>query len=53
MAIKKRNYKKEYQDFHGKPEKIKDRASRNKARRAKVKSGSASKGDGRDVDHRD
>lgn len=29
----KRNYKKEYRDYHGKPEQIKRRSSRNKARR--------------------
>lgn len=30
---KKRDYKKEYQDFHGKPEQIKKRSMRNQARR--------------------
>jgi hypothetical protein len=28
-----RNYRKEYDDFHGKPEQIKRRSNRNKARR--------------------
>ena len=31
-----RNYKKEYQDYHGLPEQIKKRASRNKARKMMV-----------------
>jgi hypothetical protein len=48
-----RNYAKEYRDFHGKPEKIADRSSRNKARRLMEKQGVVRKGDGRDVDHRD
>lgn len=45
---KKRNYKKEYADFHGTPKQIKLRAKRNAARRAiglKV-------GDKREVDHK-
>lgn len=43
-----RNYKKEYRDFHGKPEQIKKRSMRNKARR---KLG-LKKGDGKEVDHK-
>lgn len=42
-----RDYKKEYRDFHGKPEQIKHRAERNKAR---AESG-LSVGDQREVDH--
>ena len=45
---KKRNYKKEYRDFHGKPEQIKNRGIRNKAR---SESGLAV-GDPREVDHK-
>lgn len=44
----KRNYKKEYQEYHSKPEQKKNRAARNKARRdmgLKV-------GDPREVDHK-
>jgi hypothetical protein len=44
----KRDYKKEYRDFHGKPAQIKARAERNAARSAmglKV-------GDGKEVDHK-
>jgi len=48
-----RNYAKEYRDYHGKPEQIADRSSRNKARRVMEKRGVVRKGDGRDVDHRD
>lgn len=33
MAERKRNYQKEYRDFHGKPEQRKRRSNRNKARR--------------------
>jgi hypothetical protein len=47
-----RNYAKEYRDYHGKPEQIADRSSRNKARRLMEKKGVVRKGDGRDVDHR-
>lgn len=44
-----RDYKKEYRDYHGKPEQKKRRAARNAARR---KAG-LKKGDGKEVDHRD
>lgn len=47
MARKKRDFRKEYDDFHGKPEQIKKRAARNKARRLK----GLKKGDKREVDH--
>lgn len=48
-----RNYKKEYRDYHGKPEQIKRRAGRNAGRRQMTKLGMARKGDGKDVDHKD
>ena len=48
MAVKKRDYKKEYKDFHGKPEQIKNRNLRNKAR----KESGLKKGDPREVDHK-
>ena len=51
--MKKRNYKKEYANYHSKPEQKKNRASRNAARAKMVKAGVAQKGDGKDVDHRD
>lgn len=50
---KKRNYKSEYANYQGKPEQIKKRASRNKARSLLEKQGKVSKGDGKDVDHKD
>lgn len=46
-----RDYKKEYREFHGKPEQIKRRAERVKARRLMEKTGAVHKGDGKDVDH--
>lgn len=46
-----RDYKKEYAEFHGKPEQIARRAERVKARRMMEKTGAAQKGDGKDVDH--
>ena len=49
---KKRNYKKEYANYHSKPEQKKNRAARNKARAAAVKRGAAKKGDGKDVGHK-
>lgn len=48
----KRNYKKEYQRYQGKPAQIKRRSSRNKARRIMMKRGRVRKGDGKDVDHK-
>lgn len=47
-----RDYDKEYKDYHGKPEQIKRRAARNKARRYMVKNGRTHKGDPREVDHK-
>ena len=48
----KRDYKAEYDNYHGKPEQIKKRAERVKARRMMEKSGAVTKGDGKDVDHK-
>lgn len=50
---KKRDYKREYAIYHGKPEQIKRRALRNKARRLMARAGLVKKGDGKDVHHRD
>ena len=47
-----RNYKKEYENYHSKPEQKKNRASRNAARAAMLKKGKVKKGDGKDVTHR-
>lgn len=46
-----RNYKKEYENYQGKPEQIKNRAKRNAARAKMMKAGRVTKGDGKDVDH--
>ena len=48
---KTRPYKKEYEEYQGKPEQIKKRAKRNAARAELMKDGKVHKGDGRDVDH--
>ena len=55
IATKKedRDYKKEYDNYHGKPEQIKRRAKRVQARRDLEKQGRVSKGDGKDIDHKD
>jgi hypothetical protein len=47
----KRNYKKEYAEYHGLPEQKKRRAERNKARKEAVDKGLVHKGDGKEVDH--
>lgn len=51
MPSKKRNYRKEYDNYHCKPKQKKNRAARNAGRAAMVKAGKASKGDNMDVDH--
>ena len=48
---KPRPYKKEYEEYQGKPEQIKKRAARNAARAELAKTGKVHKGDGKDVDH--
>lgn len=47
-----RDYKKEYEAYHGKPEQIKRRAARVMARRKMIKAGKAAVGDGKDVAHK-
>lgn len=47
-----RDYKKEYNDYHGTPEQKRRRAERNAARRKMEKTGRVRKGDGKDVDHK-
>lgn len=47
-----RNFKKEYANYHSKPEQKKRRASRNAARRKMERDGRVRKGDGKDVAHR-
>jgi hypothetical protein len=48
---KPRPYKKEYEEYQGKPEQIKKRAARNAARAKLMKEGKVHKGDGKDVAH--
>lgn len=48
----KRNYRKEYDNYHGTKEQIKKRTQRNSARATLEKEGRVSKGDGKDVDHK-
>lgn len=47
-----RDYKKEYAEYHSKPEQKKNRAQRNAARREMEEKGLVRKGDGKDVDHK-
>jgi hypothetical protein len=47
-----RDYKKEYAEYHSKPEKVAERSQRNKARRKLAKEGVVKKGDGKHVDHK-
>jgi len=48
-----RNYREEYRKFQSSSKSKLDRASRNRARRKLMASGAVSKGDGKDIDHRD
>jgi hypothetical protein len=48
-----RDYKKEYRDYHGKPEQIKRRAGRVQARREMVKKYGKAAVAGKDIDHKD
>jgi len=48
-----RDYKKEYANYHSKPEQKKRRAGRNKARRLMIKKRGKKALAGKDVDHKD
>jgi len=48
-----RDYRREYDSYHSKPKQKKRRAQRNTARSKMQKLGRVSKGDGKDVHHRD
>ena len=50
--MRPRDYKREYSQYHAKPEQKKRRAGRNAARRYAVREGMVKKGDGREVDHK-
>lgn len=47
-----RNYRKEYDNYQGTPEQRKRNDARKAARRKMEKAGKVSKGDGKDVDHK-
>lgn len=51
--MSKRDYKKEYKSYHGKPEQIARRSGRNKARRKMEKTVGKLTIRGKDVDHKD
>jgi hypothetical protein len=51
--LNERNYRKEYDNYHSKPEQRKNRSKRVQARRLMQKLGKVRKGDGKDVDHKD
>ena len=48
-----RNYRKEYDNYQGKPAQKKRRAMRNRGRRMMEREGKVKKGDGKDIHHRD
>ena len=48
-----RNYAKERENYHSKPEEMERNAARSKARRLMIKNGKAARGDGKDVHHKD
>ena len=50
---KGRNYRKEYDRYHGSPEQRARRSARVLSRRKAVKAGKVKKGDGKDVHHKD
>lgn len=52
MPAAKRNYKKEYANYHSSDAQKKRRAARNTARRTMAAAGKVKKGDGKDVDHK-
>jgi len=52
MKNGKRDYDREYKEYHSKPEQIANRSDRTTARREANATGVTSKGDGKDLDHR-
>ena len=52
MTNGRRDYKKENRKYNSKPDEIRKRVLRNRARRALMEMGRVRKGDGKDVDHR-
>ena len=51
-SSKSRNYRKEYDNYHGTEKQKKNRAKRNAANELMKKAGKIKKGDGNDVDHK-
>lgn len=51
MAERKRDYRKEYDDYQGTPLQKKRRADRNRARRKALREGRVHKGDTKELDH--
>lgn len=51
MPERKRNYRKEYDDYQGTTAQKKRRADRNRARRRAMRDGRVHKGDGKELDH--
>ncbi len=51
MAERKRNYRKEYDEYQGTTAQKKRRAARNQARRVAEREGRVHKGDGKELDH--
>jgi hypothetical protein len=51
MTKRARNYRKEYDEYHGTPAQKKRRADRNRARREAESKGRVHKGDGKELDH--
>jgi len=51
VAKRVRNYRREYDQYHGTPLQKKRRADRNRARRAAERQGRVHKGDRKEVDH--
>lgn len=52
MKNGKRDYKREYEKYHSRPEQIKNRTERTTARRQANAAGITHKGDGKDLDHK-
>jgi len=51
--LAERNYAKERENYHSKPEQMERNAARLRARRLMIKNGKAARGDGKDVHHKD
>lgn len=52
MKNGKRDYAREYKEYHAKPEQRKNRSLRTVARNAAIADGKAARGDGKDLDHK-